>query len=301
MKKTELIDFLVDYITQKELKQKESYQTRIHNLKYPYLSFYLILGKSASGKTYFSENINSIYNKVITSTTRKPRENEIDKKDYYFIDEKEWNKYEFAESSEFLDKKYGLQLDELKNKIDLFYKNNKEYKFNHNNIGIIVEPNGYEFWQEVLNQVNKKIPINIYTMYFDIDKNQQLDRLNNRNATKELIEKTLQKNQIFDEWKQKQINDGVWDKKILKTFFELYNLINSWKKQLETNSKLKEKQKISLQNKIDLLSGFLNNTITQNQEVFDEFIKQQTIINQNKNHNDVKNIKITNYNFLKGL
>lgn len=59
---------------------------KMSELKYNVI---LLIGKAGSGKTKLQNELvkNNNFNKVITYTTRPPREKEINGQDYYFIDE----------------------------------------------------------------------------------------------------------------------------------------------------------------------------------------------------------------------
>ncbi len=53
----------------------------------------IILGESGSGKSTIEKALKSFsYEKIISYTTREPRNNEIDGADYHFISKKEFNK-----------------------------------------------------------------------------------------------------------------------------------------------------------------------------------------------------------------
>jgi guanylate kinase len=82
----------------------------------------ILSGISASGKTTIQRELtNHNYHKVITSTTRKPREKdcEVHGKDYYFYSEKDFlngvKKGDFAETEKHGDNHYGTQWSALDN------------------------------------------------------------------------------------------------------------------------------------------------------------------------------------------
>lgn len=86
-----------------------------------------IIGKSGSGKdTILKEVIgnNSDFHRIVTCTSRPPRENEIQGKDYYFFSyddfEKEINNNNMIEFSQFNNWYYGTNLISLsKNKVNI--------------------------------------------------------------------------------------------------------------------------------------------------------------------------------------
>ena len=52
-----------------------------------------ILGKSGSGKSTIESKLESLgYNRIVSYTTRKPRGNEVNGREYHFITEKQFNK-----------------------------------------------------------------------------------------------------------------------------------------------------------------------------------------------------------------
>jgi guanylate kinase len=81
------------------------------------MSRIVIVGRCAAGKDYLKNQfIQRGFLPDISYTTRKPRNGEINEKDYYFISEKEFNKmidnHEFYEFIKFGDNYYGTGLME---------------------------------------------------------------------------------------------------------------------------------------------------------------------------------------------
>lgn len=82
-----------------------------------------IIGKSGSGKdtllNKFFENFSrqNVLHKIISYTTRPPRENEVDGKDYFFVSKEEFAEkvldFEMLEAAEFRDWHYGTGLKSL--------------------------------------------------------------------------------------------------------------------------------------------------------------------------------------------
>ena len=81
----------------------------------------VIVGESASGKTSVAKYLMDHYGykRIITFTTRSPRENEKDGVDYYFVDQKRFstllNDGYFAENAVYNDWYYGSAKDDYKN------------------------------------------------------------------------------------------------------------------------------------------------------------------------------------------
>lgn len=74
-----------------------------------------VVGKSASGKNYLQNKWAKErgYHKVVSSTTRSPREKEKEGVDYHFLTEEEFAAVEFLESSTFRGWHYGTRYTDL--------------------------------------------------------------------------------------------------------------------------------------------------------------------------------------------
>lgn len=80
----------------------------------------IIVGASGTGKTTLLQELLKLYNhasKIVTYTTRQPRENERHMRDYYFCSEEEYfslrGKHFFAESEHVHGRWYGTPQNEL--------------------------------------------------------------------------------------------------------------------------------------------------------------------------------------------
>lgn len=87
-----------------------------------------IFGKSGSGKNSIAKEILKLqpdrYTKVITCTTRPPREDEVNGVDYYFMTPEEFNNREMIEKTEFNNWWYGTDLFTfVDNKINIWVAN----------------------------------------------------------------------------------------------------------------------------------------------------------------------------------
>lgn len=108
---------------------------------------YCLIGKTASGKTYLASKLfdTGKFGLLVSSTTRKIREKEIEGFDYYFLDDNEFDKLvynnEFAEYSSYSVIKgsisnkstvrYGITVEEVENKTF------------HKPCIVVVTPSGY--------------------------------------------------------------------------------------------------------------------------------------------------------------
>lgn len=82
----------------------------------------ILCGPSCAGKTEIQkELLKRGYCEMISHTTRKPRNGEVNGKDYYFVSEEEFLKMKsddnFAETDKYADIYYGTSIDEVKKAI----------------------------------------------------------------------------------------------------------------------------------------------------------------------------------------
>ena len=84
----------------------------------------ILSSPSGAGKTTLVKELSKLdnYEISISHTTRQPRHNEINKKDYYFVDENEFNRLikngEFLEYAKVFDNFYGTTRTPVINKLD---------------------------------------------------------------------------------------------------------------------------------------------------------------------------------------
>lgn len=82
---------------------------------------YVFIGPSGSGKTSIAEKLFRQDQKIITYTTRLPRAEEQDQKDYYFVSPEEFNQMindrAFVEWDEYAGNKYGSSKKEITQKL----------------------------------------------------------------------------------------------------------------------------------------------------------------------------------------
>lgn len=97
---------MINTLTDVNLKQiKPSYKIKL----------IAVCGKAGSGKTYLSRKWakERDYHEVISSTTRPPREGEVNGEDYWFLSPQEFNASPFLETAEFRGWRYGTQWTDL--------------------------------------------------------------------------------------------------------------------------------------------------------------------------------------------
>lgn len=122
----------------------------------------ILLGKSAAGKDYILNYLIEEYgfNPIISHTTRPIRKNEVNGKDYYFIDSKEFSQMLFNE--EFVEAREYATLFE--NKPDIWYYGITKEEFDNKTKKIcVVDTTGQ---QEIIKYCGKE---NIVSIYIDVE------------------------------------------------------------------------------------------------------------------------------------
>ncbi len=155
----------------------------------------ILIGKSASGKTYIGKCLEKRgYEKIVTYTSRDKRNKEIDGKDYYFLTKDEFlNKIKqnfFYEYVLYNNNYYGTSLKSLK----------KENSY------LILEPNGFYKYKDLADVVS---------FYIECDDDTLIERMVNRGDKPEDIKKRITNDVfIFNEEIKKTVNyviDGTKD------------------------------------------------------------------------------------------
>lgn len=126
----------------------------------------LISGMTCAGKSHLlKELVKQGLAKVMTTTTRKPRANEINGVDYKFMSFGEFDSIEkkggFVETNEFSGEKYGTQIADLLNPVDQV---------------IVVDPNGHRRIKKLLKE--KRWPY--LSVFLDVDEREQAYRFMER-------------------------------------------------------------------------------------------------------------------------
>lgn len=92
----------------------------------------MVVGDSGSGKNHLANIlIDNGYKKILTTTTRAPRANEVDGKDYNFVDNKTAGLIDYVESVLIDGHIYGLDVEELMGMVKT-----------NNDLVLIIEPYG---------------------------------------------------------------------------------------------------------------------------------------------------------------
>lgn len=131
-----------------------------------------ISGKTCSGKTYLLNQLlkTGLFNKLVTSTTRHPREGEVEASDYHFIPSSLAEHYingdRFIEYNVYGNQVYGLTDFELQGKL------------NEDLIPcVILTPNGVNAYKKLLAE---KFGITVISVFIDCPQDLLVDRLAKR-------------------------------------------------------------------------------------------------------------------------
>lgn len=185
-------------------------------------NFYVIIAPSGSGKTAIVNAVTT--NRGITTTSRKPREGELDKVDYYFVTKSkfeeliekglliEWAKYGKEGNVQY----YGLTKEEFNKRLEM------------GDLFVICTIEGVNHYKEVYPDT---IVVYIDSTFEDIQKQLQI----RGGSTKEINERlSLYK----EESKAKKIADCI----IENRFGALEETVESFKSYIESNRREKAKK-----------------------------------------------------------
>ena len=169
----------------------------------------ILVGPSCSGKSFLSQKLmkKELIGEAVSTTTRNPRNGEVDGIHYHFVKDAEFEKKkkngEFIETIEFSDKKYGITADEF---IKLFEKGVTPL--------VVAEPNGVH---QVINYCNKAgwTPVSVFI-------NVPLKVAISRFTERMLADLNNDKNQTVIDYYAGRITDAVL-------------IESSWKKMLKYN------------------------------------------------------------------
>ncbi len=162
--------------------------------------FLLILtGKTASGKDTIMQQLISKYpnlQRVVTTTSRPKRYNEVEDKDYHFLTPEQFkgkiNQSAFIEYVEYGGNLYGTK----KSDINKAFDNDLIWRIDPSRAGRIREFINSAFNPDQAQKLLKKVLV----IYLTVSDQVILERLQKRNLTKEEIEKRMQQDKLF--WEQ---------------------------------------------------------------------------------------------------
>ena len=159
-------------------------------------SIYCLLGASGSGKTKTAHALKQLgIPEIVSHTTRKPREGEIEGVHYYFISDEEYNMIEKAEFANYGNSKYCISKKELDSKFET-----------SNKLISVVEINGFKQLKE-----NCSNEADVISIYIKTDLETMRKRMTERNDKPEDIEYRLNNALKTNEFDNEYIADYVVD------------------------------------------------------------------------------------------
>lgn len=134
----------------------------------------VMVGPSGSGKTSIGEVLaaNGIP-RLVTTTTREPREGEVNGIDYYFREFSEVDIDEFVEQTVYNDNRYGLTKEEVNNKLQ-----------QHEMVHVSLDQNGAKAMREIF-------PEEAYIVFVSITEEEMIRRMQIRGDSPEEIQKRI--------------------------------------------------------------------------------------------------------------
>ena len=131
------------------------------------------MGKSGCGKSTLEKGLiekwPNQFKKVVSSTTRPPREGEVDGKHYYFISEDRYDIEDFVQTTTFAGYRYGSTLSEYV----------MDYPI------LCVVPSSAKQFTEV---IERRFPDwTTFNIYFDISDERLMENMRKRGDTEEMI------------------------------------------------------------------------------------------------------------------
>lgn len=143
---------------------------------------FLLVGPSGSGKTTLGEYLKKIsIPELVSHTTRKIRNGEVNGKTYYYTTKEEFDKTEKIEYSEYAGNYYCLSKDEVENKLN-----------KHKQVFAIVDINGAR-------QIKKIYPKETVSIFIEVTFDEMFERMKERGDSKKDIAKRISNAILNDE------------------------------------------------------------------------------------------------------
>ncbi|MBU2700498.1 guanylate kinase [Sporomusaceae bacterium BoRhaA] len=154
---------------------------------------YAIIGPPASGKTTIVKQLFENYGipALVSHTTRLPKKNEENGKDYYFVSKADFATIQHIEKANYSGDSYGLSKDEVLNKIKL-----------HPVSVVDIDATGY-------NQLKKLLSGHLESIYILVDKDEIISRYLAQEKSAEDIKVLLEYAEANGEFNNWQIADHV--------------------------------------------------------------------------------------------
>ncbi|WP_110954551.1 guanylate kinase [Anaerosinus massiliensis] len=153
---------------------------------------YAIIGPHAAGKTTIIAKLKiQGIPSIVSHTTRKPRSNEKNGREYYFVNKEEFLKLDLVEKVTYQGDYYGITKSELLTKMQASKINT-----------VMVEQNGYK-------QLKKLLGDRLESIYIMVDYVTMVERMLNQNEDNDQIKKQLEYTETNGELETWKITNHV--------------------------------------------------------------------------------------------
>lgn len=148
----------------------------------------MLMGRSGSGKSYLEKKLLEKYpdefHKVISTTTRPPREGEINGVDYTFVSEEVFDELDMVQTTHFHGNKYGSDLP--------------QYQTEHRFATLVAVPESVAKFKEVL---KSKLPDSlVICVYFHINAKKLAENMKSRGDTYDMITNRLRNDKLDEQF-----------------------------------------------------------------------------------------------------
>jgi len=197
-------------------------------------NLFIFLGPSASGKTTLEDKFLKLgLDRFVSDTTRSIREGEVDGINYNFISVEEFKQKTYAMTIKITDTWYYGASEEA-----LIKASEKQNDTIYSIINIEPSANLKKFIED------NNIPLNVYIIFFDIDKETRIKLMKARGETEEDIQKRLEREETLDDFKKFNIFPDL----IIKDLYTSFEVVKDF---IDQKKKESIKQSIKLVNEKD--------------------------------------------------
>lgn len=180
-------------------------------------TLFLLIGQSGSGKSYLERNLHNLYpflfSRVISFTTREPREGEVDGVDFLFITKEKYNEL----------KEKGSIIQEVNFAGNIYGSLYGSYRTKEPYITLVCTPqiaNFIPYFKRVFPTYKVKI------IYFDISEDRIRQNMRKRGDSEEMINARLAKDNIKKDFETSNlqpdltVTDDVLDETLPERFID---------------------------------------------------------------------------------
>lgn len=155
----------------------------------------ILVGPSGSGKSTLEQKLN--LQKIVSHTTRKKRDDEVNGVDYHFVTKSFFreNEEDFIEMVDFGGNFYGVHKDSIPKEDSV----------------LVAEPNGLK---QMIEFSKRNGDLNIFSIFLDVSEDEQRERMFDRGDSSEMIDKRLSFDNIREESKDISFNFKINTSKV---------------------------------------------------------------------------------------